>query len=414
MIIRPWLVNAQGAARAGQLLAIVQESYRSLVGDVSVDPITPIYTPDPYDPRPGFALGTLARLLPARERGTVDVMWAGGLNPGGAGRRGACIVDAGNLTRSIADGAYWGTPYDGVRKRAWLVWHEMLHAFGIVEHAGGLYDRELGKRTDTVYSSWSRFASSVARVLPGELETLRRYHVEAVPMAEIEPTPTDGRGWMAGVEHIPTAAAGGYGNNGQMIAEATVWHVMEGHQSTMIDWAKQRPPLAKVSAHFTIGKQGRIVQHVSIRTPAWHAGRVESPTWSGIQAGRINPNTYTIGIECEGFTGEPWPDAQRDAALRVMQWIADATATDPTRENQIGHYEITAVSRRNDPGPTWPIGWLLEQFEDRPELSPPMVLDDAIRLYMAIVGAQSSQGTAAYESLPQEGNVRSYVVRLNP
>src|SRR5688572_451815 len=101
-------------------------------------------------------------------------------------------------------------------------------------------------------------------------------------------------GWMDGVEHVPSAAIGGYPAvpNGQMWPKQIVNHIMQGYQNTMVLWAKERPPVNRKSAHFTVGRNGRVVQHVSIWTPAWH---VAWEDW----------NVHSIGIEHEGFSVDP-------------------------------------------------------------------------------------------------------------
>lgn len=178
-------------------------------------------------------------------------------------------------------------------------------------------------------------------------------------------------GWMPDVEHIPTAAYG-YPSMpaGQMIPIAIVNHIMQGYQRTMIDWANERPYVAGKSAHFSIGRSGRIVQHVSILDPAWHAGAVREATWPLLRfrAGlAINPNLYTVGIEHEGFSvdpgygydylysaANPWPQAMVDASVRVQKWVCSEVGIKPSTDTIIGHRDIDGVARANDPGPQWP------------------------------------------------------------
>lgn len=72
-------------------------------------------------------------------------------------------------------------------------------------------------------------------------------------------------------------------------------------------------PDSKVSAHYTIGKDGSIVQHVSTFLRAWHAGvSIDSQ-------GRANVNDFSIGIELVnvGDGNHPYPQPQLDA-LRFL------------------------------------------------------------------------------------------------
>lgn len=176
------------------------------------------------------------------------------------------------------------------------------------------------------------------------------------------------RGWFPDVEHI-RAAEQGYADlpAGTMRPRAVISHIMQGYQPTMIRWARS-PSNDFRSAHFSIGRGGRIVQHVGIFDAAWHAGRVESPTWPLYRS--VNPNRETIGIEHEGFSidpvdypydylysaGRPWPLAMVEASIKVQRWIFEHPEVDmkPSTLTIIGHRETATRSRANDPGSQWP------------------------------------------------------------
>lgn len=72
---------------------------------------------------------------------------------------------------------------------------------------------------------------------------------------------------------------------------------------------------SKVSAHFTIGKDGSIVQSVSTFDRAWHAG--VSRDWRG----RDNVNNFSIGIELVNMDDgkDPYPDAQVEALKSLVR-----------------------------------------------------------------------------------------------
>lgn len=163
--------------------------------------------------------------------------------------------------------------------------------------------------------------------------------------------------WAPFAERIESAAVGG-----PIQPIAALSHIMQGAQATMIAWARERPAVTPVSAHFTIGKTGRIVQHVSIRRQAWHAGRLDigaAPTWRLLPPGG-NPNDFAVGIEHEGFSGEVWPELQIEATIRVHRWLFDELKLIPSTDTVIGHFETAPRSRAHDPGPTWPRGRILE------------------------------------------------------
>jgi AmpD protein len=95
----------------------------------------------------------------------------------------------------------------------------------------------------------------------------------------------------------------------------------------------------RVSAHFLIRRNGKVLQFVSVNDRAWHAGQSSF-------AGRERCNDFSIGIELEGTDFEPFAVVQYEAlaaltaALQSGYPLADVT----------GHEHI-APGRKTDPGP---------------------------------------------------------------
>jgi N-acetyl-anhydromuramyl-L-alanine amidase AmpD len=211
----------------------------------------------------------------------------------------------------------------------------------------------------------------------------------------------DGRGWMPGVERIPTPTYG-YADMppGSMQPMAVIDHIAQGYITTLDRWAREGS--GQVSAHFGIARTGRIVQYVSIFDPAYHAGRLDydrqgrfvPPTWPGYVPGS-NPNRYTVGIEHEGFStppnygydyiydaAHPWPDAMVEASIQVHRWILEQADITPAELTVIGHHELAPMSRANDPGVQWPRKRIMAAL-GRPEpepLSPPLTMTRAVHL----------------------------------
>ncbi len=95
----------------------------------------------------------------------------------------------------------------------------------------------------------------------------------------------------------------------------------------------------KVSAHFFVRRDGRVIQFVPCLKRAWHAGE---SCWQG----RACCNDFSLGIELEGSDAVPFADAQYDALHRL---------TVALRENYpirgiAGHSDV-APQRKTDPGP---------------------------------------------------------------
>jgi len=98
----------------------------------------------------------------------------------------------------------------------------------------------------------------------------------------------------------------------------------------------------RVSAHFFLRRDGTLVQFVSCRQRAWHAG---VSRWRG----REKCNDFSIGIEIEGTDERPYTQRQY-ARLRGL--VALLAAAFPSIGGVAGHSEI-APGRKTDPGPSF-------------------------------------------------------------
>ncbi len=111
----------------------------------------------------------------------------------------------------------------------------------------------------------------------------------------------------------------------------------------------------RVSAHFLIRRDGALIQFVSCRERAYHAGR---SAWKG----RERCNDFSIGIELEGCDEQPFEAAQY---ARLVDLVESLRARYPI-DTVIGHSDI-APGRKTDPGPCFdwqrlaPLGSLLAQ-----------------------------------------------------
>jgi len=107
-------------------------------------------------------------------------------------------------------------------------------------------------------------------------------------------------------------------------------------------------PAAKVSAHYTIGRDGRVFSHVPEDRRAWHAG---VSYW----AGETNVNARSIGIELVNpgheFGYEPFPEDQIAALIDLARDILGRHPIPPSRV--IGHSDV-APARKTDPGELFP------------------------------------------------------------
>lgn len=103
-------------------------------------------------------------------------------------------------------------------------------------------------------------------------------------------------------------------------------------------------PAAKVSAHYTIDRDGIIYEHVPESRRAWHAG---VSYW----AGERDINARSIGIELVNpgheFGYVPFPDEQMAALIDLAGDILKRHPIPPHRV--LGHSDV-APARKADPG----------------------------------------------------------------
>jgi N-acetylmuramoyl-L-alanine amidase len=117
-----------------------------------------------------------------------------------------------------------------------------------------------------------------------------------------------------------------------------------GMESAQAAIDRLRDPEAKVSAHYLVDEDGRILRLVDERHRAWHAGRSH---WRGI----TDVNSASIGIEIVNpgheFGYRPFPEAQMGALIPLVADIKERHGI--TRGNVVGHSDV-APARKQDPG----------------------------------------------------------------
>jgi N-acetylmuramoyl-L-alanine amidase len=103
-------------------------------------------------------------------------------------------------------------------------------------------------------------------------------------------------------------------------------------------------PLRGVSAHYLIGRDGRVLQLVDEKERAWHAG----VSWWG---GQTDMNSASIGIELDNNGAEPFPEAEIAALLELLADIQKRWNL--PRSHFLGHADV-APGRKADPSAFFP------------------------------------------------------------
>ncbi len=111
---------------------------------------------------------------------------------------------------------------------------------------------------------------------------------------------------------------------------------------------------ARVSAHYTIDRDGVVYRHVPEERRAWHAG-------VSFWAGERNVNARSIGIELVNpgheFGYIPYPGAQIDSLIELARGVL---ARHPIRPHRVVGHSDVAPHRKMDPGELFPWAHLAE------------------------------------------------------
>lgn len=117
-------------------------------------------------------------------------------------------------------------------------------------------------------------------------------------------------------------------------------------ENDALDWLVSAN--SKVSCHYFIFEEGRIVQTVPETLRAWHAG---AAGWRG----HSDINSRSIGIEIANPGHEhgyrPFPDIQMEAVIELCRDIVGRRGIEP--RNLVAHSDI-APMRKQDPGELFP------------------------------------------------------------
>ena len=113
-----------------------------------------------------------------------------------------------------------------------------------------------------------------------------------------------------------------------------------------IDWFSRKE--SRVSAHYVVGRDGRVVQMVRDEDVAWHAGhsamRPNLP--DGDPAQEPNVNSFSIGIELVGTADSGFTDRQLASLYALVEVLIARYRIAP--ERVVGHCHI-APGRKIDP-----------------------------------------------------------------
>jgi N-acetyl-anhydromuramyl-L-alanine amidase AmpD len=122
-----------------------------------------------------------------------------------------------------------------------------------------------------------------------------------------------------------------------LVLHATVEPTTEGTMGIFLNTAR------KVSAHFVVGRDGRVVQMVPVERRAWHAG-------PSVLDGTPGVNDYSVGIEMVNLNDgkDPYTDAQIHAVAGILRFLRSRYNIPDSRV--VSHASIALpAGRKSDP-----------------------------------------------------------------
>ena len=169
-------------------------------------------------------------------------------------------------------------------------------------------------------------------------------------------------------------------------------------------------PSTQVSAHYVIGRDGRVYHLLNDYLRAWHGGVAR---WGNT----TDLNSCSIGIELDNNGTEPFAEAQVTSLMHILAGLKKAYGI-PTA-NFIGHADI-APSRKNDPSALFPWKRLADNgfglWYDAGPLPSPFGADSAAalagRLLAPPLPAPDDVPTATFQPV-DTSRVDAQLARLN-
>lgn len=194
------------------------------------------------------------------------------------------------------------------------------------------------------------------------LDFLRSFFKEAERGPEphpglIPPEPIfDSQGWCTDPRVIRVASRPGWFykklDTKDGLPRGITWHFTSTAAGTIMNMARRRRDTDRKefkdppgSWHFSVGQNGDIIQQISIRSGAFHAG---SPTAKKTAVGWANHTT--VSIELEGF-GDKFSEAQIESACWLTKHLVEHCQIQI--ENAMFEHSKIDPTRKTDPGPVF-------------------------------------------------------------
>ena len=198
------------------------------------------------------------------------------------------------------------------------VWYEAVAEYG----GGELYAQEVFETLESGVSATISTGEHL-RLAPQEVEVPQLYTAQGAANYRRAV-------WRPAYRGNYTQAT-----RGALIIDFIVIHIAQGSYSGTISWFQN--PRANVSAHYVVGRRGRIAQCVHNADIAWHAGN-----WRF--------NRKSIGIEHAGYGSHRWTDRMYRSSAKLSAYLCRRFDI-PVRRHHIREHNSLPGVATSCPGP---------------------------------------------------------------
>ena len=147
------------------------------------------------------------------------------------------------------------------------------------------------------------------------------------------------KGWSPQASRVPSR-----NHNAREALVIVIHATQQDSAEASLDTLRSRNAQGRVSAHYLIGRNGKVYQLVSERKRAWHAG---GGSWGNI----TDLNSASIGIELDNDGASEYPEQQIQALIVLLGDLCSRLDIPPRQV--IAHADL-APARKTDPGPRFP------------------------------------------------------------
>lgn len=126
-----------------------------------------------------------------------------------------------------------------------------------------------------------------------------------------------------------------------VIPDAIAIHIADGLKASVV--ATFKDPAVQKSSHFLVNKDGSITQFVSTSKVAYCTGNIDNPVSELALTRTLNPNSWSLAIEHEGFGTQDITDAQYQTTAKLCKFLHDKWGIPLDRTHIFGHREVYSL-----------------------------------------------------------------------